>query len=92
MNFGVSPVICPGRHFASGEILGLIAMTALRFNVMPVGGTWPDPKTNAMAVVSSMNSLKEPFHVNVRLRKEFEGTRWDFSITEGKSKYPLVIG
>ncbi|QKX55204.1 uncharacterized protein TRUGW13939_02296 [Talaromyces rugulosus] len=92
MTFGVSPVICPGRHFASGEILGLIAMTALRFNLLPVGGIWKGPKTNAMAIASIMNPLKEPFHVNVRPRKAFEGKRWDFSVTEGKSKYPLVIG
>lgn len=92
MAFGVSPVICPGRHFASGEILGLVAMTALRYNVIPAGGIYKDPKTNAMAVASIMNPLKESFNVNVQPRKEFEGTRWDFKVTEGKSKYPLVIG
>ncbi|KAH8699136.1 cytochrome P450 [Talaromyces proteolyticus] len=92
MAFGVSPVICPGRHFASGEILGLIAMTAMRFDVLPVGGVWKDPKANAMAITSIMNPPKESFNVNVRPRKEFEGTSWDFKVTEGKSKYPLVIG
>ncbi|CAL5866295.1 uncharacterized protein PFLUO_LOCUS502 [Penicillium psychrofluorescens] len=92
MSFGVSPVICPGRHFASGEILGLIAMTVMRFDVLPVGGIWKDPPTNPKAITSIMGPLQGGFDVNVRPRKEFEGTSWDFTVTEGKSRYPLVIG
>lgn len=36
MSFGSSPHICPGRHFASGEILALVAMILVRFDVRPV--------------------------------------------------------
>jgi cytochrome P450 len=81
MSFGVSPTICPGRHFASGEILGLIAMTVMRFDVFPVGGVWKDPKTNPMAITSIMGPIKGGFDVNVRPREEFEGTSWDFRVT-----------
>ncbi|KAL4984222.1 cytochrome P450 [Aspergillus falconensis] len=36
MTFGVSPTICPGRHFASSEILALVAMVILRIDLTPV--------------------------------------------------------
>lgn len=32
-SFGGGRTMCPGRHFASGEILGLIAMILLRFEI-----------------------------------------------------------
>lgn len=32
-SFGGGRTMCPGRHFASGEILGLVAMIVLRFEI-----------------------------------------------------------
>ncbi|KAI1439737.1 cytochrome P450 [Annulohypoxylon stygium] len=40
--FGGGHVLCPGRHFASTEILSFLALLLLRFDVRPVGG-WFDP-------------------------------------------------
>lgn len=35
MSFGASPNICPGKHFATGEIMALIGMMVLRYNIAP---------------------------------------------------------
>ncbi|KAJ6164832.1 cytochrome P450 [Penicillium chermesinum] len=37
MAFGVSAPICPGRHFAASEILGLACMLMMRFDFTPEG-------------------------------------------------------
>lgn len=42
-------VLCPGRHFATTEVLALLALLLVRFDVHPVGGRWITPeKDNAM--------------------------------------------
>lgn len=41
--FGGGSVVCPGRYFATTEILALAAMIALRFDVQPRRGSWPTP-------------------------------------------------
>ncbi|KAI0178750.1 cytochrome P450 [Hypoxylon sp. FL1284] len=42
--FGGGHVLCPGRHFASTEVLALLALLILRFDVSPVGEKWVEPK------------------------------------------------
>ncbi|KAI9170632.1 Cytochrome P450 monooxygenase nodJ [Paramyrothecium foliicola] len=42
--FGSGHVLCPGRHFASTEVLTLLALILLRFDVLPVDGKWITPK------------------------------------------------
>ncbi|KAI0383364.1 cytochrome P450 [Hypomontagnella monticulosa] len=38
--FGGGATLCPGRHFASTEILAFASVILLRFDVKPVGGSW----------------------------------------------------
>lgn len=42
--FGGGPLLCPGRHFAIGEILAFAAMMVMRFDISPVNGRWEDLK------------------------------------------------
>ncbi|KAI1129342.1 cytochrome P450 [Nemania abortiva] len=47
--FGGGHVLCPGRHFASTEVLALVALLLVRFDIHPIGGKWAEPaKHNAM--------------------------------------------
>ena len=92
MPFGISPVICPGRHFASSEILGLVAMMVLRYDIEPVCGAWVEPRKNSWSIVSLMGAVKDKFPVSVKQRKIYEGVNWDFEVHEGKGQFPLVIG
>lgn len=41
--FGGGHVLCPGRHFASTEIMALAALLVLQFDVVPVAGKWVEP-------------------------------------------------
>lgn len=38
--FGGGFHLCPGRHFATVEMLSLASMILLRFDLIPIGGTW----------------------------------------------------
>ncbi|KAI0470471.1 cytochrome P450 [Xylariaceae sp. FL0804] len=41
--FGGGHVLCPGRHFASTEIMALTTLLVLQCDVTPVGGKWVEP-------------------------------------------------
>ncbi|KAJ5118842.1 hypothetical protein N7476_011197 [Penicillium atrosanguineum] len=92
MTFGVSPTICPGRHFASSEILGMVATMILQYDISPVCGTWEEPEKFLSSLVSIMTPVRGAFPVNVKRRRQYEDTKWDFHVEEGKGQFPLVIG
>lgn len=92
MTFGVSPMICPGRHFASAEILSMVVMLVLRLDLSPLDGIWKAPPKNPGAVASIMYPVKGCFHVKLAPREEYDGASWDFEVKPGKGKYNLMIG
>ena len=95
MAFGAAPELCPGRHFATGEILAIVAMVVLRFEMRPVanGGEWVAPgKVNLRAVAATVAPPDEAFEVVFEPVREYEGSAWDFVVTEGKGRFGLVTG
>lgn len=44
--FGGGHVVCPGRHFVTTEVLSLLTLLLLRFDVRPVDGKWIEPQKN----------------------------------------------
>ncbi|KAI0007879.1 cytochrome P450 [Xylariaceae sp. FL0662B] len=52
--FGGGSTLCPGRQFASTEILMFSALLVLRFDLHPVGGKWTTPSTVNSSMASSL--------------------------------------
>lgn len=46
--FGGGHVLCPGRHFASTEVLALLALLLVRFDIQPVEGKWIEPEKDSV--------------------------------------------
>ncbi|KAL1641685.1 hypothetical protein SLS58_005963 [Diplodia intermedia] len=93
--FGISPSLCPGRHFATGEVLALVAMLVLRFDVVPVGaggGVWREPRVDAKSAAASFYTPAEEVRVVFKPRTEFEGVEWAYSVTPGKGRFGLITG
>lgn len=74
--FGGGRVLCPGRHFASTEILALAALLALQFDVVPVaaGGRWAEPTWEKSPVQAGFPVIDEDIQVELRPREP--GRRW----------------
>ncbi|OGM48315.1 putative cytochrome P450 oxidoreductase [Aspergillus bombycis] len=92
LSFGLSPHICPGRHFATGEILALAALLIVRYDISPMHGSWTEPKPNARAVAASLPPAAEKVEVTAVEREKYKGVEWQTTVTPGKGTYGLIIG
>lgn len=88
--FGGGTTLCPGRHFATTEILMLAAMLLLRFDVVPAGagGAWVMPTTGKS---SQAEAMEQPDHdIEIELRPRPGADRlWRVSF-EGGGEAALV--
>ncbi|KAF2668892.1 putative cytochrome P450 [Microthyrium microscopicum] len=89
--FGTTPHICPGRHFASGEVLAIAAMVFLRYDMVAING-WKEPKLSSTALTASITPPKDPYLVSISARDAYKDTTWEFAVTEGKGRFNLIIG
>jgi cytochrome P450 len=67
--FGGGTTLCPGRHFATSEILGLVAVVLLTFDIRPVGGERievPSKKDNVLPI--HILEPDRPVQVRITLR------------------------
>jgi hypothetical protein len=77
--FGGGTSLCPGRHFAQSEIVGLAAVMVLGYDLMPVGGdklVLPPKKEPLLP----LGVLKPDGDMTVRLqrRQGLEDVQWTF--------------
>lgn len=74
--FGGGHVLCPGRHFASTEIMALAALLVLQFDVVPVGngGKWVEPTWENSPLQAGFPVIDEDIEVEVRPREP--GRKW----------------
>ncbi|GAB1315684.1 hypothetical protein MFIFM68171_05894 [Madurella fahalii] len=69
--FGGGSTLCPGRHFATIEVLSFAALLMMRFNVWPVKGVWRAPRTE-MPLTASLPIPTEPVEVEIVPKAEQE--------------------
>lgn len=78
--FGGGHVLCPGRHFASTEILALTAMMILQFDIVPVNDAqWPKPTWVNTPVTSPVPIFDEDIVVEFRMRDPEKKWKFVFS-------------
>jgi hypothetical protein len=78
--FGGGATLCPGRHFATTEILTLSAMLVLRFDVRSVEGAWVIPSTRKAGMTSVMPAPDYDVQVKIERREEDAGVRWEWVV------------
>jgi cytochrome P450 len=79
--FGGGTALCPGRHFATTEILGVAATIVMGFEITGRGGApleVPRGKKQAMSV--SMKQPEGEVEALIRRREGFEGVKWTYNI------------
>jgi cytochrome P450 len=82
--FGGGKTLCPGRHFATNEILAVVAVFIARLDMKPVGGgEWKMPTSKNTNVAAVLMEPDVDVDVEVTLRKGMEGVKWQVRL-DGK--------
>lgn len=76
--FGGGANLCPGRFLATCEILSIVAMCALRFDMEPVNNDWTETRPDFSVMTSIVTPPAGKIMVKVRPREGFETGSWIF--------------
>lgn len=66
--FGGGHYLCPGRHFASNEIMAFAALLVLQFDLVPTAGKWFEPTWNNSPAAAGFPVPDEDIEVEFRSR------------------------
>lgn len=89
--FGGGSTLCPGRHFATNEVLAVVTMFIMRYDMVPQSGKWTLPtvqKTNVAAVVMEPDTDVE---VLVSRRNGYEKDSWSFGLRTSDDVFAVVV-
>jgi cytochrome P450 len=89
--FGGGTTLCPGRHFATTEILAFTALMILRCDVEPVGGKWVCPTMNKVGLWESTPMPDFDVEVEVKPRDGLEGVEWKVLISGSDKAIKLSV-
>ncbi|KAL8827930.1 MAG: hypothetical protein Q9170_006812 [Blastenia crenularia] len=89
-SFGGGTTLCPGRHFATTEILAMVAMMVMRYELHPVGGEWVVPTTRNTNVVAGMMTPDTDVEVEVVMRRGYEEGSWGFDFADSNMVYAVT--
>lgn len=89
--FGGAPNLCPGRHFATAEILATVATALLRYEIVPEGGgEWKVPEQD-FSVFAAVPPPKRGVMVRFRVREEARGV-WRVGAGDEGGRWGLACG
>lgn len=89
-SFGGGTTLCPGRHFASTEILAFAAMLILRYDITPKAGKWVHLKSDNAALWETTPVPESDIQVTISRRaSEDAKARWRVLISDSDKAMPL---
>ncbi|THV54588.1 hypothetical protein BGAL_0024g00540 [Botrytis galanthina] len=89
--FGGGTTLCPGRHFATNEILAVVSMFVMRFDMRPAKGEWKLPKSDNTNVTTVIMEPDTDINVVVSQRKEVGDGNWTFKLSDSKTTASVVV-
>lgn len=88
--FGGGKTLCPGRHFATNEVLTFVSLLIARFDLKPVEGKWTIPTAFNTPVVTGIMEPDSDIDVMFVTRKGFEGVRWAAHLDDSTQTVAMV--
>ena len=77
--FGSGASVCPGRYLAANEILIILAIMVLKYDVEPArGGHWVSPKVQGYPTTSILTPVDD-VQIRITPRKGYDNVRWKFA-------------
>ncbi|KAI1264517.1 cytochrome P450 [Xylariaceae sp. FL1019] len=88
--FGGGKTLCPGRHFATNEILAVVATFISRFDMKPAQGLWTLPTTMHTNVAAVVMQPDNDLEVEVTQRAGHDNVSWEIGLRESEKVFALV--
>lgn len=88
--FGGGKTLCPGRHFATNEILAVVAVFIARLDMRPVNGEWKHPTTLNTNVAAVVMEPDDDIRVEITTRPGFEGVKWAIKLDPSGKIFAMV--
>ena len=66
--FGGGASLCPGRHFVTLEIMGMVACMLAKFDLVPVNGQWSIPRQKQESLATNVFPPEKDIRVKVAVR------------------------
>ncbi|KAI7782080.1 hypothetical protein LA080_013888 [Diaporthe eres] len=88
--FGGGKTLCPGRHFATNEVLAVVAVFIARLDMKPVGGGWKLPTTANTNVAAVIMEPDDDIQVEIKTRQGFEGVKWAIKLDKSEKVFAMV--
>lgn len=88
--FGGGKTLCPGRHFATNEILAVVAVFIARLDIKPVAGEWKLPTTANTNVAAVVMEPDDDVEVEIKTREGFEGVKWVIRLDDSEKIFAMV--
>lgn len=87
--FGGGHVLCPGRHFATTEIMALVALMVMQFDVIPIAGKWIEPTWKNSPLQAGFPVIDEDIEVELRPRKA--NVQWNVTFSTSGEVAEIVM-
>lgn len=88
--FGGGKTLCPGRHFATNEVLAVVAAFIARMDMEPVGKKWELPTTVNTNVASVVMEPDNDIQVVIKTREGFKNTKWAINLHKSDKIFAMV--
>ncbi|KAI1446988.1 putative cytochrome P450 [Annulohypoxylon stygium] len=88
--FGGGKTLCPGRHFATNEILAVVALFIARFNMKPVKGEWEFPTTANTNVAAAVMGPDYDVEVEIETQDGLHGVQWAVRLEASDKRFAIV--
>ncbi|KAI3391606.1 hypothetical protein diail_7036 [Diaporthe ilicicola] len=88
--FGGGTSLCPGRHFATSEILLLATLLLLRFDVQPKDGRWVHPSTAKSSQAEAVEQPDKDIEIKLIPRAGSDKKPWRIAFSGRRDAAALV--
>ncbi|KAI1123775.1 cytochrome P450 [Nemania abortiva] len=90
-SFGGGTTLCPGRHFATTQIMVWISMLVMRFDIEPVSGQWKKPTTDKSNVANVIMRPDHDIEVRFTSRCHYNNGIWEIRVANAEAMPSVTV-
>ncbi|KAI0429954.1 cytochrome P450 [Xylaria sp. FL1042] len=89
--FGGGTTLCPGRHFATTQIMVWISMLAMRFDIVPSSGRWEKPGDGRSNLANVIVKPNRDIEVRLSPRDYYNNGIWNVQIADSQTNLSPTV-